>query len=161
VKTVWTDAHASATVTTASAMSNPSVVPDARPASTSVNPTATRLATLAPSSTASAAAREKSSPRARCAVAAGSLPAMTAQTRTRNVSAAQSHPAETATDQEAPASSDTTRAAAPAIAPAISRSSRLRKSIARSSSERCVDPSEVTKKLSESTANSGFTAGSP
>src|SRR4051794_17644292 len=97
------------------------------PAVESVNATAIRLATLAPSRTLSDARREPSSPRARRAVAAWSALAIVGPTSARYVRAAASHAASTSVDQAArtprPTASPATAAAPPT---AVRRSARRR-----------------------------------
>src|SRR3954466_4119599 len=91
----------------------------ALPACPSVNPTASRLAAPAPIRTASAAAREASSVRARREVAGAS--AIVDQTQTRNTSAATSSANNAATDHDAPPATATPAATAPPAAPTITR----------------------------------------
>src|SRR4051812_35085041 len=76
-------------------------------------PTAIRLATLALSRVASAAARESSSASASCAVLFASSGPIITQTQVRKTSVAAIQPISTVADQGAPASQATTNATAP------------------------------------------------
>src|SRR5256885_8389441 len=91
------------------------------PAWPSVNTTASRLPAPAPIRTASAAAREASSVRARREVAGASAVAMVDQTQTRNTSAAMSSANSAETDHDAPPTTATAAATAPPATPTITR----------------------------------------
>src|SRR3954464_2140028 len=91
------------------------------PAWANVNTTAIRLATPAPISTASAAAREASSPRASRAVPAPSAPPTFSPTQTTKTSAAASEKHRAATDHDAPATTASAAATAPTPMPTLTR----------------------------------------